>query len=97
MRNASAICLRARAIQAVIRASATAAWQRIARIVPRSAGLQRPSRLAALGVAQIGGNDTEFVREFVEWVEQMRLQARDGRVEPAAGITSSGNPDPAAS
>src|SRR5262245_57997743 len=52
--------------------------------VPRSAGLQRPSRLAALGIAQIRGDDTEFVREFVEGVERMRLQPRNGRVEPTA-------------
>ena len=65
--------------------------------VPRSVGLQGPSRLAALGVAQIGGDDAEFVREFVEGVERMRLQPRNGRVEPTAGITSSGNPDPASS
>src|SRR5215475_5789892 len=52
--------------------------------VPCSAGLKRPSRLAALGVAQIGGDDAEFLREFVEGVEWMRLQPRNGRVEPTA-------------
>ena len=62
--------------------------------VPRPAGLERPSRLAALGVAQIGGNDAELVREFVEWVERMRLQARDGRVEPTARDHQQRKPGP---
>ena len=59
--------------------------------------LQWPSRLAALGIAQIGGDDAEFVREFVEEVERMRLQPRNGRIEPTARVTSSVNPDPASS
>src|SRR5437763_3713202 len=62
--------------------------------VPRSAGLQRPRRLAAFGIAQIGGDDAEFVREFVERVERMRLQPRNGRVEPPARDHQQRKPGP---
>ena len=53
--------------------------------VPRPAGFERPRRLAALGVAQIGRDNPEFALELVERVERVGREARDRRVQPAAG------------
>ena len=47
-----------------------------------------------LGIAQIGGDDAEFVREFVEGAERMRLQPRNRRVEPTARDHQQRKPGP---
>src|SRR4051812_36871604 len=52
--------------------------------VPRPVGFERTGGLAALGVAQIGGDDAVAVLELVERVERMGLQPLDRRVQAAA-------------
>src|SRR6516225_3001100 len=52
---------------------------------PRPVDLKRARGLAALGVAQIGRDNAKLPLELVEWVERVRREPRDRRVEPAAG------------
>jgi hypothetical protein len=53
--------------------------------------------LAALGVAQIRRDNAELLFELVEWVERVGREPRDRRVQPTAGMTSRGKPEPASS
>src|SRR5271168_4513791 len=53
--------------------------------VPRPIDLKRTGRLATLGVAQIARDNAKLALELVEWVERVRREPRDRRVEPAAG------------
>jgi hypothetical protein len=52
--------------------------------VPRPVDLKRTGGLATLGVAQIGRDYTKLALELVEWVERVRSERCDRRVEPAA-------------
>jgi hypothetical protein len=52
---------------------------------PRPIDLKRTGGLATLGVAQIGRDNAKLALELVEWVERVRREPRDRRVEPAAG------------
>src|SRR5438093_2050641 len=53
--------------------------------VPRPVDLKRTGGLATLGVAQIGRDNAKLALELVEWVERVRREPRDRRVEPATG------------
>src|SRR6516165_780597 len=53
--------------------------------VPRPVDLKRTGGLATLGVAQIGRDNAKLPLELVEWVERVRREPPDRRVEPAAG------------
>src|ERR1700739_1213906 len=53
--------------------------------VPRPVDLKRTGGLATLGVAQIGRDNAKLTLELIEWVERVRREPRDRRVEPAAG------------
>src|SRR5260370_41996319 len=53
--------------------------------VARPIGLERTGGLVTLGVAQIGRDNAKLAPELVEWVERVRREPRDRRVEPAAG------------
>src|SRR6266446_7957078 len=53
--------------------------------VPRPVDLKRTGGLATLGIAQIGRDNAKLALELVEWVERVRREPRDRRVEPAAG------------
>src|ERR1700724_486132 len=53
--------------------------------VPWPVGLERTRRLAALGIAQIRRDNPVFPLELVERVERVGREARDRRVQPAAG------------
>src|SRR5262252_8099576 len=53
--------------------------------VPRPIDLKRTGGLATLGVAQIGRDNAKLTLALVEWVERVRREPRDRRVEPATG------------
>src|SRR5437868_9026752 len=53
--------------------------------IPRPVYLKRTGGLATLGVAQIGRDNAKLPLELVEWVERVRREPRDHRVEPATG------------
>src|SRR6516165_9415457 len=53
--------------------------------VPRPIDVKRTGGMAPFGVAQIGGDNAKLALELVEWVERVRREPRDRRVEPAAG------------
>src|SRR5262249_38765103 len=53
--------------------------------VPWPIDLKRTGGLATLGVAQIGRDNAKLTLELVEWVERVRREPRDRRVEPATG------------
>src|SRR5271170_8267679 len=53
--------------------------------VPGPVDRKRAGGLATLGVAQIGRDNAKLPLELVEWVERVRREPRDRRVEPAAG------------
>src|SRR3979490_1568915 len=53
--------------------------------VPWAVDRERTGGLAAIGVAQVGRDDAVLALELVERVEGVGREARDGRVQPAAG------------
>ena len=53
--------------------------------VPRPVDLERARGLAAIGVAQIRRDAAVFVLELLHRVERVVREARDRRVQPAAG------------
>src|SRR5271169_4916126 len=53
--------------------------------VPRPIDLKRTGGLPTLGVAQVGCDNAKLALELVEWVEGVRREPGDRRVEPAAG------------
>jgi hypothetical protein len=53
--------------------------------LPRPIDLQRTGEVPPLAVAQIGRDNAKLPLELVEWVERVRREPHDRRVEPAAG------------